>query len=265
MDKTGTAVWDRIDISLKRCVAWRFPARSIWVERVDNEWHVLSLVQEGWRGGIRREPVVRTQKPDSSLWRHYLHKEIGPVQPIPVLPDKPVVVRPDRALTLLPGQDALFFLEVPVWFRLCTTVPRRLTIFEEAIVVLTKTWFGDPITGELCYGLATRLHQGIASVEPSAYLAVCPLSITNDSDTDLVFEKICLHVENLSVFRSQKRLWTNRLNVVFRGPDQGTQIEIDRDPPGLEKGLALFAEARQPAAGWNIRRTFGILKSFTDF
>ena len=96
-------------------------------------------------------------------------------------------------------------------------------------------------------------------------MAVCPLSITNDSDTDLVFERICLHVENLSVFRSPRRLWTNLLNVLFRGPEQGTQIEIDRGPPGFEKGLALFAEARQPSAGWNIRKTFGILKSFTDF
>ena len=265
MDKTGTAVWDRIDISVRQCVAWRFPARSIWVERVDNEWHVLSLSPAGWRGSIRREPVARSQKPESSLWRHYLHKEIGPVQPVPVLPDKPVVVRPDRALTLLPGQAALFFLEIPVWFRLCTTVPRQLKIFEEAVMVLTKTWFGDPITGELCYGLATRLHQGIDSVEPSAYLAVCPLAITNDSDTDLKFEKICLHVENLSVFRSPRRLWTNKLNVVFHGPEQATQIEIDRGPPEYEKGLALFSEARQQTAGWNFRKTFGMLRSFADF
>ena len=265
MEKTGTAVWDRIEISVKQCVVWRFPAHSIWVERVDNEWHVLSLTSEGWRGEVRRETVSRSRKPDSSLWRHYLHKEVGPVQPIPVLPDKPVVVRPDRALTLLPGQAALFFPEIPVWFRLCTTAPRRLKIFEEAIVTLTKTWFGDAVNGELCYGLATRLHQGIDSVGPSTYLAVCPLSITNDSETDLVFEKICLHVENLNVFRSPKRLWTNRLNVVFRGPLQGTQIEIDHEAPRFEKGLVLFSEARQPSSGWNIRKTFGILKSFADF
>ncbi|HVO39110.1 MAG TPA: hypothetical protein VMV03_08790 [Spirochaetia bacterium] len=265
MDKTGTAVWDRIDISTKQCVAWRFPARSIWVERMENEWHVLSLSPEKWRGGVRREPVSRAQKPTSSQWRHYLHKQSGPVQPIPVLPDKPVVVRPDRALTLLPGQEALFFLEIPVWFRLCTTVPRHLRIFEEPIAILSKTWFGDPITGELCYGLATRLHQGIDSVEPTSFNAVCPLSIANDSDSDLAFEKICLHVENLNVFRAAKRLWANKLNVVFRGPDQATQIEIDRDAPRFEKGLSLFGPARQPSAGWNIRRTFGMLKSFTDF
>ncbi|HVP18394.1 MAG TPA: hypothetical protein VMU36_05305 [Spirochaetia bacterium] len=265
MDKTGTAVWDKVEISPRQCVAWRFPARSIWVERVDSEWHVLSLAEEGRRPAARREPVARAQKPESSQWRHYLHREIGPVQPIPVLPDKPVVVRPDRALTLLPGQNALFFLEIPVWFRLCATVPRQLRIFEEAIVVLTKTWFGDPLTGELCYGLATRLHQGIDSVSPSAFLAVCPLSIANDSDTDLQFEKICLHVENLSIFRGPRRLWTNRLNVEFRGPEQATQIEIDHAAPVFEKGLAPFSEARQPAVGWNIRKTFGMLKSFADF
>lgn len=264
MDKTGTAVWDRIDISSKQCVAWRFPSRSIWVERVDNEWHVLSLAQEEAAGGVRREPVSRAQKPVSAQWRHYLHKESGPVQPMAVLPDKPVVVRPDRPLTLLPGQKAMFFPEIPVWFRLCTTVPKQLRIFEEPILVLSKTWFGDAVTGELCYGLATRLHQGIESVESTPYNAVCPLAISNEAETDLAFEKICLHVENLSVFRSPRRLWTNRLNVVFRGPDLATQIEIDREAPEFDKGLALFSPARQPAVGWNIRRTFGMLKSFTD-
>ncbi len=53
--------------------------------------------------------------------------------------------------------------------------------------------------------------------------------------------------------------------MVFRGPDQATQIEIDHDAPGFEKGLVLTAEARQMAAGWNIRKTFGMLRSFTEF
>jgi len=74
-----------------------------------------------------------------------------------------------------------------------------------------------------------------------------------------------IHVENLSVFRGPARLWANRLNVMFRGPEQATQIEIVREPPEFEHGLALAAAARMPAAGWNIRRTFGMLKSFADF
>jgi hypothetical protein len=265
MQKTGIAVWDPVVIAQRQCAAWRFPLRSIWVERIESEWHVLSLPEPGKRAEARSMFIPRTQKPTSSEWRHYLHRESGLVQPCPVLPDKPMVVRPDRALTLLPGQSTIFFLEVPVWFRLSTTGPRAARIFEEPLCVLTRTWFGDPVTGELCWGLAARLHHSIDSVEPSAWIAVCPLMIENDSDTDLDFEKICLHVENLSIFRGPLRLWANSLNVIFKGPDQATQIEIVHAPPGFEQGLALVSAARQPAAGWNIRKTFGMLKYFTDF
>lgn len=261
--RTGIAVWDQVLIPQRRCAVWRFAPRSIWVERVENEWHALSMPD----GAGRDEAafVERTEKPRSSQWRHYLHTQDVPVQPSPVLPDRPVVVRPDRALTLLPGETAQFFVEVPVWFRLSCADARTTRIFEEPICGLSQTWFGDPITGELCYGLATRLHQGLDSIAPSAHLAVCPLSIANESEADLAFEKICMHVENLSVFRGPDRLWANRLNVVVRGPEQATQIEIVREPPGAGQGLVLAAAAREPAAGWSIRRTFGMLKSFADF
>jgi hypothetical protein len=254
-----------VNTGQKRCALWRFPPRSIFVERVDNEWHVLSTPGAGaCEGPSSFEFIARVEKPRSSEWRHYLHTEEAPVQPAAVLPDRPVVVRPDRPLTLLPGQNALFFVEIPVWFRLSTAAGHPTRIFEEPLCVLSKTWFGDPVTGELCYGLATRLHQSIDSVEPYAFVAVCPIAITNDSETDLAFEKICLHVENLSVFRGPRRLWANRLNVIFKGPEQATQIEIVHAPPELERGLAVVSPARQPASGWNIRKTFGMLKYFAD-
>jgi hypothetical protein len=265
MNKTGNAVWETIEIPQRKCAQWRFPLRSIWVERIETEWHVLSRAEAHRVPDASRTLVARARKPTSSQWRHYLHRESGPTQPAPVLPDRPVVIRPDRALTLLPGQSTVFFLEIPVWFRLSTTGARPARIFEEPLTVLTRTWFGDPVTGELCWGLATRLHHSLESVDPAADRAVCPLMIENDSDTDLEFQKICIHVENLSVFRGPAHLWTNSLHAVFQGPDQVTQLEIVHTPPGFEEGLAPVSEAREPATGWNIRRTFGVLKYFTDF
>ena len=265
MQKTGVAVWDSLEIPQKQCAAWRFPQRSIWVERIESEWHVLTMAERGRTADARSMFVSRKQKPESSGWRHYLQRESGGVQPSPVLPDRPMVIRPDRSLTILPGQSTVFYLELPVWFRLSTTGARSARIFEEPLCTLTRTWFGDPVNGELCWGLATRLHHSIDSVDPSSWLAVCPILIENDSDTDLQFEKICVHVENLAIFRGQRRLWANSLNVIFRGPDQASQIEIVHEPPGLEEGLALVSAAREPSAGWNIRKTFGMLKYFTDF
>ncbi len=265
MDRTGISVWEAVDIPQRKCLRWRFPARSIWVERVETEWHVLSHAEATRQHLAVRTAVVRSLKPRSTEWRHYLHRTGDEMQPSPVLPDRPVVIRPDRELTLLPGQSTVFYLGIPVWFRLSTKGPPPARIFEEPLESLTRTWFGDPATGELCWGLATRLHHSLDSVDAAADLAVCPLQIENDSDTDLEFQKICIHVENLSVFRGRQRLWTNSLHVVFRGPDQVTQIEIAHEPPGFEQHLELAAAARQPSAGWNIRKTFGMLKSFTDF
>jgi hypothetical protein len=265
MQKTGLAVWETSEIPQKKCAVWSFPERSIWVERIESEWHVLSLPETTGGKEARFWIEARAKKPGSSQWRHYLHRENGSVQPIPALPDRPLVVRPDRSLTILPGQSAIFFLELPVWFRLSTIGYRPTRIFEEPLSLLTRTWFGDPVTGELCWGLATRLHHAIDSVNPSASIAVCPLMIENDSEIDLAFEKICLHVENLSVFRGVRHLWTNSLHAIFKGPDQATQIEIVHTPPDFEPDLTPLCEARLPAAGWNIRRTFGMLKYFTDF
>ena len=46
----------------------------------------------------------------------------------------------------------------------------------------------------------------------------------------------------------------------------GTTVEGPAvDCRGFEEGLVLLSEAREPASGWNIRRTFGVLKYFTDF
>ncbi|MGO9307432.1 MAG: hypothetical protein ACLQDL_00235 [Spirochaetia bacterium] len=265
MDKTGIAVWDPVQIPQKRCAMWRFPRRGIWVERIETEWHVLTLPEKQEKGRASYRIVTRSEKPASSKWKHYLHRDSGTIQPSPVLPDRPVVMKPDRALTLLPGQSTIFFLALPVWFRLSTTGQRPARVFEEPLSVLSRTWFGDPVTGELCWGLATRLHHSLESIDPGADRAVCPLMIENDSDSDLEFQKICLHVENLSIFRGRRYLWTNSLHAIFKGPDQATQIEIIHSPPGFEEGMVPVSEARLPSTGWNIRRTFGMLKYFTDF
>jgi hypothetical protein len=263
-ERKGIAVWDPFELGQRQCAVWRFPPRHIFVERIEQEWHVLSQPGGGGDGSSTISFIERTEKPYSTGWRHYLTRGDSVVQPVPVLPDRPLVVRPDRPLTILPGESSQFFLQIPVWFRLTCTADRPVRIFEEPLFILSNTWFGDPVNGELCYSLPIRLHQGIQSLDPSPDQAVCPLFLTNDSNTDLLFEKICVHVENLSLFRSATRLWTNRINVDFRGSDQSTQIQIVSSAPGFDGAVKLVCRARTPAEGWNIKKTFSMLKYFSE-
>jgi hypothetical protein len=261
----GLAVWDPWDLGQKQTAVWTFPERTIHVERVDQEWHVLTVAGPTGTVDASRTLIDRSRKPPSSEWRHYLSSAAGPVLPRPVLPDRALVAKPDRSLTLLAGESAQFFLEIPVWFRMCAGSERQVHVFEEPLVVLSNTWFGDPVTGELCYVLATRLHQGLSSIAPSAWRAVCPMAVTNESATDLAFERICLHVQNLAVFRGVERLWTNGLSVLFRGAEQASHIQVTPSAPAFEPGLAPAAPARQPAEGWDIRKTFSRIREFADF
>lgn len=261
--KEGIAVWDSVDIGQKSCAVWSFPGYRIFVERIDIEWHVLSQPTEPSGSLASQFFIERTEKPDSSDWRHYLIRRSTPVNPVPALPDRPLVIKPDRPLTILPGESARFFLEIPIWFRL-TAGDEGILIFEEPLSVLSNTWFGDPLNGQLCYRLEIRLHQSIGSVDPSAHVAMCPLSLTNDSRQGLPFEKLCLHVENLSVFKGADRLWTNGLNVVFKGPDQATQIQLDSGRPEFGGELVPACSPREPMDSWSIKKTFSMLKYFTE-
>ena len=262
---TGLAVWDDWDLGHKQTAVWTFPECRIYVERIEQEWHVLSVADATNVREASRTFVDRSRKPASSEWRHYLSRESGPVRPQPVLPDRGIVVKPDRSLTLLAGESAQFFLEIPVWFRMNAGGERQVRVFEEALTVMSNTWFGDPVTGELCYVLATRLHQGMSSIAPAAWRAVCPMAVTNDSATDLAFERICLHVQNLAVFRGAGRLWTNSLSALFRGAEQASHIQVSPGAPEFEPGLEPAAPARQPAESWDIRRTFSRIREFADF
>jgi hypothetical protein len=264
-EETGLAVWNEWDLAPKQTAVWTFPERRIYVERIEQEWHVLAVPGATGAGEASRAIIERSKKPASSEWRHYLSRESGPVHPQPVLPDRGIVVKPDRSLTLLAGESSQFFLEIPVWLRMNAGSDRQVRVFEEPLAVLSNTWFGDPVNGELCYVLATRLHQSMSSMGPSVGRAVCPMAVTNDSATDLAFERICLHVQNLAVFRGAERLWTNSLSVLFRGADQASNIQVSAVPPEFEPDLVPAALARQPAESWDIRRTFSRIREFADF
>jgi hypothetical protein len=174
LDGEGMGIWEELEIGQRQCAVWRFPYRSITVERVDIEWHVLSLPEVSKCAAPTRTFIQRSGKPLSSAWRHYLTHESPFVAPVPVLPDRPVVVRPDRALTILPGERAQFFLELPVWFRLIAAQGNRKQIFEEPLAVLSNTWVWRPperrallLSGyqapsEHSYGRALRRYGGLS-------------------------------------------------------------------------------------------------------
>jgi hypothetical protein len=262
------SIWEPVEIPVGRCVSWRLGKLSVWVERYEKEWHVLPVYAE--EAGAVPEFIVRNKadKPVSSDWRHFLLREGSWVSPSPAMPDRPVILRPDRVLVLLPGEKAQFFVSLPVALRLSvgrTAGGRKKRLCEHPIMPLANAWFGDPVSGELCYFAAARLYHEYDQVPRSPFHAVCPLKISNESERELQFDRICLHTEFLGVYRGPDRYWTNEVSVLFRGPEQVTQILPSKSAPFFEGAAKLVTEPRQAVENWYFKRTFDLLKYFTGF
>jgi len=266
----GFSVWEPVDIGVGQCVVWRLGTLALWVERYEQEWHVLPLYDEE-DVAAKASFLVRdrAEKPASSDWRHYLLRENERVIPQPAMMDRSIVIRPDRVLFLLPGERALFFISLPLWFRLNVQksqgVGSARKLLEFPIQRMANAWFGDPVSGDLCYFAATRLYPDFAQIPHSPVHAICPLWISNESDKELSFDRICIHTDFLGIYRGQSRLWTNEINVLFKGTDHATHIQPAKTAPQLDGATVIIAEARQQIENWYVKRTFDLLKSFTGF
>lgn len=272
------SIWSPVEIAVGQCVSWDFGPLSVWAEHYELEWHILPDYHSGG-GGAYPSPAFghrnKTEKPDSTGWRHYLLKEGNWAVPAPAMVDRPVVLRPDRALILMPGEKARFFISLPVWFRIMVgrtpaeaqkpSFGNKRTLCEFPIQPMPNAWFGDPVSGELCYFSASRLYPEYSQVPVSPFHAVCSLRVSNESDTDLPFDRICLHTEFLGIFRSSQRLLTNEVLVVFRGADSETLIQPSKGAPPVDGSAKLLTGPRQVMENRYFKKTFGILKYFSGF
>ena len=264
------SIWKPVEIGVGTCASWNLGRLRLWAERYEQEWHLLPIYDDGEEDAVTGFAVCgKAEKPSSEDRKHYLLKDGPWATPLPVMLDRPVIVRPDRALVLLPGEKARFFISLPVWFRLligkAAGAESNRKLQEFPIVPMANAWFGDPVSGELCYFIAARLYLDFEQIPFSSVHAVCPLWISNESDKDLSFDRICLHTEFLSIYRGMSRFWTNEVNVTFKGSDQETRLQPSKSAPTLDGESKLVTGSRQLLEHLYFKKTFGLLKQFTGF
>jgi hypothetical protein len=253
---------------LKENVLYRvdFSTLIVWLKRSAEDWYLASGKSEKEQDpSPLREIKGRSIPRDLNFSRWVVGSDTATVQFVPAMPDRPIVVRPATALKVPPGRDALFFTSIPIWVRVMAVSAEGITLCELPSLVLSNTWFGEPTSGELCYALRTRAVRTLEEVETRAYTAVCPITVRNRAPNELNFERLCVRVENLSVYQGPDRLWTNELEVRFQGEEQTSQVTIGREAPGFTEGLTKVCAARQPADRTLLRQSFSVLRSLTGF
>ena len=120
-----------------------------------------------------------------------------------------------------------------------------------------------PHGGELCYALRSRAKRAVEPAERAVHNAVCPVYLSNATATPLEVGHFCIHSEHLSIYRVPGRMWTNRVDVVYQGGEQDSQIVTVRGAPQVEGETTLVSEPRRVAEQGLMRKSFQLLRTLT--
>jgi len=264
--KSKPELWDSSTVKSETLYRASFSTLTVWLKRSREDWYLASQ-----RPGKETNPAplseVKGRKPrqDLNFSRWVVGPDVSTVQFVPAMPDRSIVVRPAVPLKVPAGKDALFFLSIPVWVRVLAQPPKGITLCELPTLILSNTWFGEPTSGELCYALRTRAMRSLEEIENRPYTAICPVSIRNRAPKELDFERLCVRVEHLNVYRGRQRLWTNELEVRFQGDEHSSQVTIGKGAPKFAENLIKVCEAREPVENALLKQSFSFLRSLTGF
>ncbi|MCC5926712.1 MAG: hypothetical protein JJU41_09165 [Bacteroidetes bacterium] len=190
---------------------------------------------------------VEYPEPESLVWQRWAFAdEAATLKVKPLLPDMQVSVRPEHAFRLVPNARINVYTRIPVWVGIYNGSDDKHKLIEVPSVELSKTWFGDFFSGSLSYGLRTRARREITPDMFQAHTIICTMNIQNASGGDLLIEKINILVERLSIFIKDGQLWSDEMDITFKGGDQHSEITMQGTAPGSAPDAVHVMAPRNP-------------------
>lgn len=253
-------MWEKTEFTFGDCLFWQMGPLQLWVRRIDGEWQTaIERVPES-------APFVSAQRcdpPDGASWTRWAaHPDDVTFQLRPIMPDRPVIVRPESAFSFPPQSDLMFYVSIPVAIQMCTGSVAEVPLMEVPSVVLSNSWFGEPVHGQLCYALKTTARRTLDDLRVSPHLVACPIHIQNRSGTVLAFERLCLQTQHMAIFQDQRRLWTNQVGIQHGAGSAQDTLEFSQGAPDVSWQANCLTEARLPVRKTLLQKSFFNIKSF---
>ena len=266
-------MWGALPVSPESCVKLAFNSKCVFIRRIDDEWLFSNAVDVPGGNEDPAGDAARVESlgfshneafPPDVEWLRLVSAREESLELVPTLPDRPLVIRPESPVSIFPGRFASFYVSVPIWYRFVAVRGKeRIDVIDFPSEVLSNTWFGEPGGGELCYSLDAPLKRSVEHLNVNSTKATCALVVKNGSQEKLNFERICVHIESLSVFAGDSRLWTNEIGVLFKGIDQISQLNIQKNPPTNVINPIKMCDPRLPSNRSVLGKSFSFIRSFS--
>lgn len=227
----------------------------VWIQSRNDEVWIAHQYEEEIKTPLAKDDAA----PEGLAWSRWAYDpDIEKLYVQPAFPDLPVVISSEYPLTIPPGIRIEVFTRIPIWMRI-GSLKSGYVLREIPSVKLSKTWFGTPLEGELCYWSPTKARRSLKGVEPKEFYVNCPIRITNKGTKDLNFERFCLRVERLGIHRHNNELWAGETKIVHHEDDSESDITMTGKLPDSLGKSELLTKPRNPIHRSLATRTFKML------
>lgn len=211
-------------------------ALTLWVARHEREWRIgAERDADTLRGGASvrvfddGDPGARS---DDSQWDRFAQSETsGRVTLTPGLMDRAFVVRPYAKLHLLPNQQVVVYVMMPLVVRL-SDGNAPVPMVEVPVSRPSETWHGDDtISGSVCYAGRTHARLQPELLERRESRAITAIRLHNRGSEPYWVEKLYVPVPRLALWEDSVSgvLHTDSLTVTRERGDE--EVEVHEGPP----------------------------------
>jgi hypothetical protein len=235
-------IWEPVKIDNGKVYHCQLGPLGLWIKRHEDELHIAAKQDSDGQEVIALASINQAE-PAGLDWGRWIAGQRDIVQLYPVMPNRPLMVRPETYVNIPKDHEALFFVSIPVWVRICAGKDESLCLCEKPTVILSNIWHGDNLAGELCYSLKTRARRKIDETgQPQPWRVICPVKIKNASTSQLEVQRICIDPSFLNVYQGSNQPWTDTVELTFKGDSSDVNYAANQ-----YQGIGqLLSKARRP-------------------
>ncbi len=254
-DQSMQTIWKSYKVQNDELNSWKIGDLKLWCNCTTNE------IQIAYKHFASDEPENQSEAPEDITWSRWAIKNKHPqVQLSPIFPDRSVVVKPESSFRIKINAQARIYVRIPIWLKIDLIDNKPVHLIDLPTVIISNTWFGTFFEGELCYWISSGVRQQVEPDSTRSYSAVCPIQLINKSEEDLLVEKICLRVHNLSLFFDNMQLWSDEIKILYKGSNDISQIKATGAPPQESPSAVLLTSPRKLVKKSIAAKTFASLK-----
>lgn len=244
--------WGSLEFSDQKELRLEWEGFSIRLIRRDSD---LLLVE---KRGDEATGELQEADPDKDFQRYAFEKPVTSIRVQPATPARPLVIQPLHPLKLAPKATVDFYVSIPVDVQLSTMIAKEAVPLEcLRSEILSDTWFGDQVSGVLCYAIKSRARRECPSIDSEKTpRALCKIEIQNTSSEHLPCEKFCIRLERCHLWRAAGTIWTSPIKIRYRGTDHLSTIDYSDSAPEEAKNPIRITTAKEEPLSGVIRRTF---------